>query len=123
MRVLICGSRTWDKPIPIDVIVGGLVAVYGRENVTVIHGAAPGADSMAASAGARHGVEVLDFPAEWDEFGKRAGPIRNQQMLDEGQPEVVFAFADDLEASRGTRDMVRRARRAGLPVYVVGRAA
>lgn len=120
---MICGSRKWDKPIPIDVVVGGLVAVYGRANVTLIHGAAPGADSMAASAGARHGVDVLDFPARWEELGKRAGPIRNQQMLDEGFPEVVFAFTDDLEASRGTRDMVRRARAMGLPVYVVGRAA
>lgn len=122
MRVLICGSRTWTKPIPTDVVVGGLASVYGATNVTVIHGAAKGADSMAASAAHRHGVDCEDYPADWDTHGKAAGAIRNQRMLDEGRPDVVFAFTDDLAASKGTADMVRRARKAGLPVYVIGRA-
>lgn len=121
MRALICGSRTWDKPIPIDMVVGGLAAVYGPSNVTVIHGAARGADSMAASAAHRHGVGCEDYPANWDGHGKAAGPKRNQKMLEVGKPEVVFAFTDDLATSRGTADMVRRARAAGLPVYVIGR--
>jgi hypothetical protein len=123
MRVLICGSRTWDKPIPVDILVGGLASVYGSANVTIIHGAARGADSMASSAAHRHGVDCEDYPADWDGDGKAAGAIRNQRMLDGGNPDVVFAFTDDLAASRGTADMVRRARNAGLPVYVIGRAA
>lgn len=123
MRALICGSRTWDKPIPVDVVVGGLASVYGQGNVTIIHGAAKGADSMAASAAHRHGVDCEDYPADWDTHGKAAGPIRNQRMLDDGKPDVVFAFTDDLATSKGTADMVRRARKAGLPVYVIGRVA
>lgn len=100
MRVLICGSRDWSKPIPIDVVVGGFAAVYGAANVTVIHGAARGADSMAASAAHRHGIDCEDYPAAWATDGKAAGPIRNQRMLDEGKPEVVVAFSDDLATSR-----------------------
>lgn len=122
MRVLICGSRDWSKPIPIDVIVGGFAAVYGHANVAVIHGAARGADSMAASAAHRHGVDCEDYPADWDTHGRAAGPIRNQRML-EAEPDLVFAFTNDLASSRGTADMVRRAKAAGLPVYVIGRAA
>jgi hypothetical protein len=122
MRVLICGSRDWSKPIPIDVVVAGFAAVYGAAHVTVIHGAARGADSMAASAAHRVGVACEDYPADWATHGKAAGFIRNQRMLDEGKPEVVVAFTDDLATSRGTSDMVRRARAAGVPVYVMGRA-
>lgn len=69
------------------------------------------------------GLTIEAYGADWDTHGKAAGPIRNQRMLDEGQPEIVFAFTDDLAASRGTADMVRRARAADLPVYVIGRAS
>lgn len=122
VRVLICGSRHWDKAGPINMLVGGMADFYGA-HLVVMHGAARGADSMAASAAARRGTACEAYPADWDTHGKAAGHIRNQQMLDEGKPDVVFAFSDDLAASRGTSDMVRRARKAGLPVYVVGRAA
>lgn len=44
--------------------------------------------------------------------GKAAGPIRNQRMLDEGKPDLVVAFP----GGRGTADMVRRAKAAGVPV-------
>ncbi len=122
MRVLICGDRNWDKQIPLDVLVGGFAAVYGAPMVTVIHGAARGADTMAGSAAIRHGCQVEMFPAKWDEHGKAAGPIRNQQMLDEGKPDVVFAFHDNLAASKGTKHMVAIAKKAGIPTYVIGRA-
>ena len=51
--------------------------------------------------------------AKWDELGRngrKAGPIRNQQMLDEGRPSLVVAFP----GGRGMADMVRRARNAGV---------
>lgn len=122
MRVLICGDRNWNKPIPIDVLVGGFATVYGHEHVTIIEGQARGADLLAASAAQRHGVDHEPYPADWATLGKRAGPVRNQQMLD-AKPDVVFAFHDDITNSKGTRDMATRARKAGVPVYVVSRYA
>lgn len=53
------------------------------------------------------------YPALWNKYGKSAGPIRNQQMLD-----IVYAFTYDLENSRGTRDMVLRARKTKIPVIL-----
>ena len=50
------------------------------------------------------------FPADWKVRGRAAGHIRNQQMLDEGRPHLVVAFP----GGRGTADMVRRARAAGI---------
>jgi len=92
--------------------------LYARGYRTLIHGAAPGADRMAGEIGGLIGYWVLDFPADWRQHGKAAGPIRNRQMLREGQPDLVIAFHDDLSASKGTRDMVRIARKAGIPVLV-----
>jgi len=61
----------------------------------------------------------MGFPqGEWDELGKKAGPLRNQRMLDEGKPDLVVAFP----GGGGTKDMVRRAVSAGVAIHEVNRA-
>lgn len=116
MRLLVCGSRDWTDQAFIDQT---LDAYHAEHPVTVvIEGEAAGADVMARSWGLRRGVTVRRFPADWARYGKAAGPIRNQQMLDEGRPDAAIAFTYNLATSRGTRDMVDRARSAGLPVLV-----
>ena len=112
MRLLVCGDRDWYDPLPIEKRIGEI------QPSVVIHGCAKGADSMAGRAARKFSIPVLEFPALWDKYGKGAGPIRNQQMLDEGKPDYVLAFHDDLEHSKGTRDMVNRAKKAGIPVEV-----
>lgn len=121
VRVLICGDREWDDRQVIEVVVRGLRDKFGTL-LSIIEGEARGADTLARDAAERIGVDVAKFPAKWDEHGKAAGPIRNEQMLREGKPDVVFAFHDFLAESRGTRDMVARARKADVPVYVIARA-
>ncbi len=77
-----------------------------------------GADFLAVKAARACGIPYVEFPAEWERFGKSAGPIRNQKMLDEGKPDLVIAFHEDLEKSRGTKDMISRAFRKGIPFKV-----
>jgi hypothetical protein len=62
-------------------------------------------------------IDVRRYPADWDRYGKAAGPRRNQQMLDDGRPNEVWAFHDDLANSKGTKDMVERAMAADIPVW------
>ena len=50
------------------------------------------------------GIRYWTFEANWREFGKAAGPIRNQAMIVDGRPNMIFAF----RGGRGTADMVRR---------------
>lgn len=121
-RVLVAGSRTWDDYHPIRIVLAGLAEAAALDKpFTVIHGGASGADSIAGYCGAQLADEVLAFPADWARYGNSAGPRRNAQMLAEGQPDELWAFSDDLDVSRGTSDMVRRAISAHLPVYVVSR--
>ena len=92
----------------------------------VIEGGATGVDAMAGEAAQRHGKKLIVMPADWDTHGRAAGPKRNQRMLNgllklrdvDGYEIAVLAFHDDLEHSRGTGDMVRRARAAGVRVEV-----
>lgn len=125
MRALICGDRDWDDYGAVHCVVEGLKVLADKNNspLTIIHGAARGADSFAGAAAGKNGdVAVEAFPADWDTHGKAAGPIRNAQMLKVGRPDVVFAFHDALAESKGTKDMVARARAADVPVYVIARA-
>ena len=84
----------------------------------IIQGAARGADTLAKVAAIYLGIPWQSFPADWDAHGKKAGPIRNQQMLDE-KPDLVIAFHPDTGCTPGTLDMISRARAAGVPVRVV----
>lgn len=116
MRVLVCGGREFGKqPDDRQRLFSALDRAHAHKPITtLVHGDAPGADSTAAAwAREKGGIRILAFPADWQRHGRAAGHIRNQQMLDEGQPQGVIAFP----GGRGTADMTRRARRADLPVW------
>jgi len=114
LRVLVCGSRDWDDAKFINRHLRQL-----PRGTTIIEGAARGADSIAAQAAEHLGFEIEEYPAEWKKYDKAAGHIRNQQMLDEGKPDVVIAFSKDIYNSKGTLNMVKRAKKAGLPIKIL----
>ena len=96
-----------------------IIANYCNEGDTLIHGCAKGADLLAEQAWANLKIEgyVERFPADWVKHGKAAGPIRNKQMLDEGKPDLVIAFL--AKDSRGTKNMIEQAEKAGVDVKIV----
>ena len=116
VRLLVCGDRNWVDRGSISKLIDGLHQSVGI--AVLIEGEARGADTMARQAAEKLGIEVLEFPANWAKHGKAAGPIRNRQMIKEGKPDVVIAFHHNLNESRGTKDMVMRARKAKIPVFV-----
>jgi hypothetical protein len=76
-----------------------------------------GADWQADRWARSTGVPTDPYPADWGRFGRAAGPLRNQRMVDvlSGvRHGLVAAFPSG--ASVGTMDCVRRATRAGIPV-------
>jgi hypothetical protein len=78
----------------------------------VIVGDASGADRWAKIWCDKRGVKFTEFTAEWDKLGKRAGPARNQRMVDKC-PDCAVSFP----GGNGTEDCVRRCEMAGVPVY------
>lgn len=112
-RVLVCGGRDYQDRERLFVV---LDEHHARQPITVlIEGGADGADRFASMWAFEHEIDSDTFFAKWKVHGRAAGPIRNQRMIDEGRPDVVIAFP----GGRGTADMMKRARAAGVEVIEV----
>ena len=116
-RVLVTGSRSWPCHEVASIVVNRLLARHGT-GLVIVHGAAPGVDSAFHAAAMSRGAACEPHPADWDRLGKCAGPIRNQTMVDAGAV-LCIAVHRDLAGSRGTRDCVRRALAADIPVWLI----
>ena len=117
-KVLICGSRFYTDYGRVLHYIRRLKATSVNGDIAIISGGARGADTLAVKASKACGLPFREYPAQWEKYGKKAGPIRNQTMLDMEKPELVVAFHEDVENSKGTKDMVSRAERSGVPVVV-----
>lgn len=114
LRVLVCGSRTFSDIEQVRSLIAAL-----PEDTVVIHGAAPGADSYAGACASMAGLKVEAYPANWSKYGRAAGHIRNTQMLEEGKPDIVYAFpGGPLGNTKGTKNMVEQAIMAGIETKV-----
>lgn len=117
-RVIVCGSRSWGCGS------GESTKVYDRirqipAGATIVHGAAEGADQLAAHAARTLGYRIEAFPvtpADWHRHGKRAGILRNLAMLDAGA-DLVIAFWNG--RSPGTRHMIEEAQRRHIALEVI----
>ncbi len=82
---------------------------------TVVSGGAQGADSLGMQYANCKGIPIRRFLPEWDKYGKSAGFIRNQTIVD--NCDMVLAFWDG--KSRGTADTIEKAKRAMKPTFIV----
>ena len=125
LKILVCGGRNYADR---DELFATLDWVNNRHGIhSLCHGGCgyfdevkqfyvyTGADRFAGEWCKARGINCIVFPAEWDHYGKRAGPIRNKHMLDTFQPDWVIAFA----GGTGTANMVSLARNAGVRVTKV----
>jgi len=111
MVVLVTGDRWWTDARPILRELRKL-----PRDTCIVHGGARGADTIADSLARALGMPTRSYPADWSVFRKRAGPIRNQEMLDKEHPSLVLAFHEYIESSSGTADMIARAKAADIEV-------
>lgn len=113
MRVIVCGSRDWTDA---EFVYRELDQIHKRLRITtVIEGNAFGVDRMAGYWARRNKIDNLKFRADWEKYGKAAGPIRNGQMIKDGKPDRVIAFPGGV----GTSDMVRQAHAADIEVITI----
>jgi hypothetical protein len=112
VRVLVCGGRDFNN---VAFIWSRLDALHEQKGFThLIHGGARGADTIAGDWAKTKPIERYVCRADWDKYGKAAGPYRNARML-EWLPDLVVAFP----GGRGTADMIRQAKSAGVEVVEI----
>ena len=108
MKILVTGTRRYADERRVAEVLDAL------EPTLVIEGAAKGADKLAHEWAIDRGVANDRYHAEWERYGRAAGPIRNERMLKEGAPDLVVAFPE--AGGRGTQNMMKQALKAGVPV-------
>ena len=113
-RVLITGYRYHTDVELIHGALKDLLEEHGK-NLVIVTGGASGADALAYNFAVSNHLETETYPADWGKYGKSAGPIRNQQMVDTA-PDEVLAFPHG--ESRGTRGCIKMAEVAGLKVTI-----
>lgn len=111
MRILITGSRTWKDEGAIRDAIFEQTKETPIEEVTIIHGAAAGADAQAEYWAVYFGYTNEAHPADWEKYGKRAGFIRNDAMVKLGA-DVCLAFIHN--ESRGASMCADLAEKAGI---------
>lgn len=115
MRVLVTGSRDWKDSDVIESDLRNLTIDNGRENLTLVSGACPtGADYIAEVIAKHLGWRIERHPADWDKYGKRAGFLRNKEMVDLGA-EVCLAYIRN--DSKGATMTKKLAEEAGIKIW------
>lgn len=115
MKVLICGGRSFYNERLFNETMDKLIAAT-TPFTCIVHGGAPGADSLADRYARRHSIDVKVYKADWTSYGRFAGPMRNEKMLDDNPDiELVIAFPGGF----GTADMVKKAKKRKIIVLEI----
>ena len=112
-RAIVCGGRDTLDTDKLRTTLRATLELYDVGEV--IHGGAPGADTIAGDVARDMGLFVREVQADWHLHGKAAGPIRNRKMLNM-DPDIVSS----LPGGRGTMNMRRQAGLSGVAVVVIG---
>lgn len=114
LRIIVAGSRSFNDFTMMNETLNDIIENYTTncdtiKSIRIISGNAKGADRLGEEYARLHGYELSIFPAKWDELGKNAGYIRNEQMAqfateDITSTPVLVAFWDG--ESKGTKHMI-----------------
>ena len=112
-RVIIAGSR--------DLEDYELVKAYAdfklsniEDEIEIVSGTASGADTLGERYAKEKGYRLKRFPADWDRYGRRAGPMRNRLMAEYADALLAYWNGE----SRGTANMIEEARARGLKIGI-----
>ncbi len=116
-RVIVCGGRDFnDKGLCFSQLER-ILAYYDK--IEIVSGHAKGADTFGEEYAKTHDLPIAIFKPDWKQYGRGAGPVRNREMLRYALEEnpVVIAFWNG--SSRGTKNMIDQAEKAGAKVHIV----
>ena len=115
-RVIIAGCRDFnDYELLREKCDHMLSKKKDTHKVIIVSGHAAGADALGERYAKERGFLLETYPAEWEKYGKSAGPKRNHRMAEVAN--ALVAFWDG--KSRGTKNMIDLANMKGIPVKIV----
>lgn len=117
LRIIIAGGRKFKDYRLLCATLDHSLRDCSGYNITIISGAAPGADRLGERYARERGYEIDPHPAEWDKYGKRAGMVRNEFMAMSTGATHCFVFWDGV--SPGSKDMIDQATNWKVPTKVI----
>ena len=120
-RIIIAGTRTFSD---YNLLRNAMIKEFGQLSVSeiaqmkIISGCCQGADQLGEEFAKKNTLVCIKFPADWKKYGKKAGPIRNEERAKYAAEEhgILMAFWDG--KSRGTQNMIQTAEKHGLAVHI-----
>ena len=117
-RMIVAGGRNFENYALMRSNLDRITAeIPGK--IELISGHAPGTDSLGERYARERRLRLRVFPARWDLYGKAAGVLRNQQMIDYALKRSAIAVFFWDGSSRGTRDAIRRTLKAGIDTRII----
>lgn len=110
MKLLVTGGRDFND---VEYIVSKLSEFHSICPISkVVAGGARGVDTIAVEWAALMDIPFIVYEAQWSTLGRKAGPLRNIEMLEKERPDLVMAFPGGV----GTSHMVDISHRAKVEV-------
>jgi hypothetical protein len=110
MKVIIAGSRNI-----LDYKAVGQAITASKFDITeVVCGCAIGVDSIGRTWGIANGIPVKEFPADWDEFGRSAGILRNIKMAEYADAAIIVWDGK----SKGSLNMIKEIKKLNKPYFI-----
>lgn len=99
-KLMVCGSRT----ITDEKLVFSKLDEYFalHKNLAILSGGARGVDSIGEKWANLHNVPIERFLPDWKKYGRRAGIIRNKQMVEAADYVMIFWNG----TSKGTKSVI-----------------
>ena len=115
MNLIVAGGRDFTDYHLLRTKLDHLLSNTDKEEVTILCGMARGADLLGKRYADENEIDVWEYPANWDKYGKQAGYLRNSDMADNATHLVAFWDGE----SRGTKHMIDLATKKCLVVRVI----
>lgn len=114
-RVVIAGCRDYTNYCEAKAYIDYCICNIRKENeIIIVSGGASGADALGERYANEKGFKIEKYPADWEKYGKGAGPKRNEQMANVG--DYVICFWDG--KSKGTKSMIYYAKKYNKPIRI-----
>ena len=115
--LLIAGSRNYTDRDTFNRVTEEYIDSEDAFTVIVAGGAA-GADELAKDYALEYGLQYIEFPADWEKYGRAAGPKRNDEMvkfIKEKNGRALYFWDGE---SKGTKQCIESARKNGIDVTI-----
>ena len=115
MRIVIAGCREYnDYNVAKEFIDLCLGSLNNHKDIVILSGGARGADELGLRYAVENSLKTEVYRADWEMYGRAAGPKRNEQMAK--KCDIVICFWDG--KSRGTKSMIDYAQKYNRKVYI-----